>query len=132
MARARQAYDRADVSLDLPLASVTLKAPIPRPGKIMCIGLNYKDHAAESNTPVPDYPTLFAKFPNCVIGPGEAIVLPKISTQVDYEGELGVVIGTRARHIGAADALSCVGGYLPFNDVSARDFQHRTSQWTIG
>jgi acylpyruvate hydrolase len=132
LARARQAYERADAAGDLPLSSVTLKAPVPRPGKIMCIGLNYKDHAAESNVAVPDYPTVFAKYASCVIGPGEAIVLPKVSSQVDYEGELGVVIGRRARHVSEADALSYVGGYLAFNDVSARDYQHRTSQWTIG
>jgi acylpyruvate hydrolase len=112
---------------------VTLKAPVPRPGKIMCIGLNYRDHAVESNVAVPDYPTVFAKYASCVIGPGEAIVLPRVSTQVDYEGELGVVIGRATpRHVAQADALAYVGGYLPFNDVSARDFQHRTSQWTIG
>ena len=114
------------------LADLTLNAPIARPSKIMCIGLNYRDHAAESNTPVPDYPTLFAKYPNCVIGHGEAIVLPRISSEVDYEGELGVVIGRRARQVSEAEALSYAGGYLPFNDVSARDFQRRTSQWTIG
>jgi acylpyruvate hydrolase len=140
LAGGKEALDRAQQALDsaagragdLPLTSVTLKAPVPRPGKIMCIGLNYRDHAAESNVAVPDYPTVFAKYASCVIGPGEAIVLPRVSTQVDYEGELGVVIGRRARHVAQADALAYVGGYLPFNDVSARDFQHRTSQWTIG
>jgi acylpyruvate hydrolase len=132
LSRAQQAFEAASAGNDIALKDVTLKAPIPRPGKIICIGLNYKDHAAESNVAVPDYPTVFAKFANCVIGPGEAIVLPAVSSQVDYEGELGVVIGRRTRKVSQADALTYVGGYLPFNDVSARDYQHRTSQWSIG
>ncbi len=111
---------------------VALKAPILRPGKIICIGLNYHDHAAEAGVPVPDYPAVFAKYSNAVIGPGEAIVLPRISQQVDYEAELGVVIGRRAKGVAEADAPGYVAGYLAFNDVSARDFQNRTSQWTIG
>ncbi|MCL6429266.1 MAG: fumarylacetoacetate hydrolase family protein [Anaerolineae bacterium] len=111
---------------------VTLKAPILRPGKIICIGLNYRDHAAEAGVPVPDYPAVFAKYSNTVIGPGEPIVLPRISQQVDYEAELGVVIGRRAKGIAEADAVGYVAGYLAFNDVSARDFQNKTSQWTIG
>jgi acylpyruvate hydrolase len=111
---------------------VRLGAPIPRPGKIICIGLNYRDHAAESNQPVPEYPTVFAKYASCVIGPGESIVIPRVTSQVDYEGELAVVIGRRARDVAEQDALSYVAGYAPFNDVSARDYQMRTSQWTIG
>ncbi len=113
-------------------ASVKLAAPIPRPGKIICIGLNYSDHAAEAGLPLPDYPVVFAKYANTVIGPGDAIVLPRITEQVDYEAEFGVVIGTTARDVSEADALNYVGGYLPINDVSARDYQGRTSQWTIG
>ncbi len=109
-----------------------LKAPIPRPGKIICIGLNYRDHAAESGQAVPDYPTVFAKYATCVIGPREAIVLPRSSERVDYEGELAVVIGRYTKDAPADEALSYVAGYTPFNDVSARDYQHRTSQWTIG
>ncbi|MDI7275170.1 MAG: fumarylacetoacetate hydrolase family protein [Anaerolineae bacterium] len=116
----------------IPLDQVALKAPIPRPGKIICIGLNYRDHAAETGAAVPDYPTVFSKYSNAVVGPGEAIVLPRISGQVDYEAELGVVIGRRAKSVDEGDALDCVAGYLAFNDVSARDFQRRTSQWTIG
>ncbi len=116
----------------LPLSAVSLKAPIPRPGKIICIGLNYRDHAAESGQAVPDYPTVFAKFANCVIGPGEAIIHPRISKQVDYEAEMGVVIGRRAKDVRVEAALDYVAGYLPFDDVSARDFQGRTSQWVIG
>ncbi|HEU5102543.1 MAG TPA: fumarylacetoacetate hydrolase family protein [Roseiflexaceae bacterium] len=112
--------------------ALRLSAPIPRPGKIICIGLNYRDHAAESNQPVPEYPTVFAKYSSCVIGPGESIVIPRVTSQVDYEGELAVVIGRRARDVAEQDALSYVAGYAPFNDVSARDYQGRTSQWTIG
>ena len=113
-------------------AAVRLRAPIPRPGKIICIGLNYRDHAAESNAPLPEYPVVFAKYANTVIGPGDAIVLPRVTEQVDYEGELGVVIGTQVRDVPEAEALACVAGYLPVNDVSARDYQMRTSQWTMG
>lgn len=111
---------------------VRLAAPVPRPGKIICIGLNYRDHAAESNQPVPQYPTVFAKYSTCVIGPGQPIVIPRVTSQVDYEAELAVVIGRRARDVPEADALAYVAGYAPFNDVSARDYQSRTSQWTIG
>jgi acylpyruvate hydrolase len=113
-------------------SAVQLAAPIPRPGKIICIGLNYRDHAAESNAELPAYPTVFAKYASCIIGPGAAIVIPRVTSQVDYEGELAVVIGRRARDVAEADALDYVAGYAPFNDVSARDYQMRTSQWTIG
>lgn len=116
----------------LALDDVKLKAPLPRPGKIICIGLNYRDHAAESNQAVPEYPTVFAKYDNVVVGPGEAIVLPGVTDQIDYEAELAFVIGRRARQVRAADALGYVAGYVPFNDVSARDYQNRTSQWTAG
>ncbi len=117
---------------DMEMGAVTLKAPVPRPGKIMCIGLNYRDHAEESKQPIPEYPTIFSKYANSVIGPAEPIVLPRVSQRVDYEGELGVVIGRRGRYIPEGQALEYVAGYVPLNDVSARDFQHRTSQWTIG
>lgn len=116
----------------LPRADVTLKAPVLNPGKIICIGLNYRDHAAESNQAVPDYPTVFIKTNNTVNDPGAPIVLPKNSLQVDYECELGVVIGKHARHVHRSEALRYVAGYLPFHDVSARDYQHRTSQWSLG
>jgi 2-keto-4-pentenoate hydratase/2-oxohepta-3-ene-1,7-dioic acid hydratase in catechol pathway len=112
--------------------TVRLGAPIPRPGKVICIGLNYRDHAAESNAELPAYPTVFAKYASCIIGSGAPIIIPRVTSQVDYEGELAVVIGRRARHVAEADALDYVAGYAPFNDVSARDYQMRTSQWTIG
>jgi acylpyruvate hydrolase len=129
---AKRAIVDAPPAAVLDRSAVTLKAPIPRPGKILCIGLNYRDHAAESNQPIPQYPTVFAKYANTVIGPGEAIVLPKITEKIDYEAEFAFVIGRTARHVAAADALDYVAGYLPFNDVSARDYQMRTSQWTVG
>ncbi len=129
---AAQALANPPTEAVLDRSAVRLNAPIPRPGKIICIGLNYRDHAAESNAEVPAYPTVFAKYASCIIGPGEAIVIPRVTSQVDYEGELAVVIGRRARDVAETDALSYVAGYAPFNDVSARDYQSRTSQWTIG
>jgi acylpyruvate hydrolase len=131
-ALAEQALAAPPAEALLDRAGVRLASPIPRPGKIICIGLNYRDHAAESNAPLPDYPVVFAKYANTVIGPGDAIVLPRVTEQVDYEGELGVVIGAQARDVLEVEALAYVAGYLPFNDVSARDYQMRTSQWTIG
>ncbi len=115
-----------------PLASVRLLAPVPRPPKLICIGLNYRDHAAEARQEIPKVPTIFAKFSNVVIGPGEAIVLPKISRKPDYEAEFMFVIGAGGRNIAAADWQRHVFGYTVFNDVSARDFQSVTSQWMIG
>jgi 2-keto-4-pentenoate hydratase/2-oxohepta-3-ene-1,7-dioic acid hydratase in catechol pathway len=116
----------------LPLSAVKLLAPIPRPGKIICIGLNYSDHAAETGQPLPAYPIVFAKYANTVIATGEPIVLPRVTNEVDYEAELGFVIGKTARYVAAAQALDYVAGYLPINDVSARDYQTRISQWTMG
>jgi 2-keto-4-pentenoate hydratase/2-oxohepta-3-ene-1,7-dioic acid hydratase in catechol pathway len=106
--------------------------PIPDPDKILCIGLNYREHARESGLEVPPVPVVFAKFRNSLIGPGAAIELPAISQQVDYEGELALVIGRRCKNVDASDALSVVAGYTALNDVSARDLQLQASQWTIG
>jgi 2,4-didehydro-3-deoxy-L-rhamnonate hydrolase len=106
--------------------------PIDRPGKIVCVGLNYRDHAAESNLDLPSRPLLFAKWQTSLTGPGDPIVLPDVTTQVDFEAELGVVIGTRARNVAADDALGVVGGYICVNDVSARDVQMGDGQWTRG
>jgi len=107
-------------------------APVPRPGKVICIGLNYRDHAAESNMPIPEKPVMFSKFSNCVIAPGEPVVVPSTSQQVDYEAELAVVIGRRAKHVPADRAYDYVLGYTAFNDVSARDFQFADGQWQRG
>jgi 2,4-diketo-3-deoxy-L-fuconate hydrolase len=116
----------------MPLDSVGLLAPVPRPGKIFGVGLNYRDHAEETGQPVPEEPILFAKFANAVIGPGEPIVVPAATRRPDYEAELGVVIGSTAREVSVGDALGHVAGYLCCNDVSARDLQTATSQWTRG
>jgi 2-keto-4-pentenoate hydratase/2-oxohepta-3-ene-1,7-dioic acid hydratase in catechol pathway len=105
---------------------------IERPQKIICVGLNYRDHAEEQGTELPKAPLLFAKWSNTLIGAGDAILLPDESEQVDYEAELGVVIGTQGRHISEADALEHVRGYLCLNDVSARDLQFSDGQWTRG
>lgn len=106
--------------------------PIERPGKIVCVGLNYRDHAEEQGVELPDAPLLFAKWPNALIGPGEAIVIPPVVTQCDYEAELGVVIGTRVKAVSKENALEAVRGYLCANDVTARDLQFGDGQWTRG
>lgn len=129
---AQKAVENAPASAIMKLSDVKLKAPVPNPGKIICIGLNYRDHAAETNQAVPDYPTVFSKYNNAVNDPGGVIFIPKVTNQVDYEAELGVIIGKRAKHVSEAEALSYVAGYLPFNDVSARDYQRRTTQFTQG
>jgi 2-keto-4-pentenoate hydratase/2-oxohepta-3-ene-1,7-dioic acid hydratase in catechol pathway len=106
--------------------------PIDRPSKIVCVGLNYRDHAEEQGTELPSAPLLFAKWPNALIGPGEPIVIPSVSNQVDYEAELGVVIGKRVRRVSEENALEAVRGYTCLNDVSARDLQFSDGQWTRG
>jgi 2-keto-4-pentenoate hydratase/2-oxohepta-3-ene-1,7-dioic acid hydratase in catechol pathway len=116
----------------VPVDQLRLRAPVPAPGKIVAVGLNYRDHAAEAGLELPEEPTLFAKFANSVIGPGDPIVVPPLTTKPDYEAELGVVIGRRTRGVAAADALGYVAGYTCVNDVTARDLQGRTSQWTRG
>jgi 2-keto-4-pentenoate hydratase/2-oxohepta-3-ene-1,7-dioic acid hydratase in catechol pathway len=116
----------------LTLPDAVLTAPIPRPPKIICIGLNYRDHAEESKLPIPEVPTVFAKFPTAVIGHHQPIVLPKASAKPDYEVELAVVIGRGGRHIREEHWRRHVFGYTILNDVSARDFQMATSQWMIG
>ncbi|HEX2269070.1 MAG TPA: fumarylacetoacetate hydrolase family protein [Pyrinomonadaceae bacterium] len=107
-------------------------APVPRPGKLICIGLNYRDHAKESNLPLPDKPIVFSKFSTSVIAPGEPVVIPAGSQQVDYEAELAVVVGRRAKNISADRAYDYVLGYTALNDVSARDFQFADGQWQRG
>lgn len=104
--------------------------PIARPGKVIAVGLNYRDHAAETGQELPTSPMLFAKWQTCLIGNGEPIVLPTFSTKVDFEAELGVVIGRVARAVGVDDALDIVAGYLCANDVSARDLQRADKQYS--
>ncbi len=116
----------------VPLNEVQLLAPVLKPGKILCVGLNYRDHAEESHMEIPSVPTIFLKLPNAVIGPDADIVLPQNSTQPDYEAELAAVIGHGGRNIRAEDWERHVLGYTILNDVSARDVQLATSQWTLG
>ena len=106
--------------------------PIERPGKIICVGLNYRDHAEEQGIALPEAPLLFAKWQNALIGPAEPIVIPPIVTKCDFEAELGVVIGERVRDVSAENALDAVAGYICVNDVSARDLQFADGQWTRG
>ena len=107
-------------------------APIPRPGKVICIGLNYRDHAEESGMDVPTSPVCFSKFPNSVIGPGAEVIIPPGSVESDYEAEFGIVIGKKATRVSEADAMEHVLGYVCINDVSARDFQFADGQWQRG
>jgi len=117
----------------LPLDEVKLLAPVPDPQKIVAIGLNYMDHCREQNVAVPTSPLVFAKFPSSIIGPEDAIRYnPALTSQVDWEAELGVIIGKRARFVDRAEALAYVFGYTPLNDVSARDLQFGDRQWVRG
>jgi 2,4-didehydro-3-deoxy-L-rhamnonate hydrolase len=116
----------------LPLSSVKLGPPVPKPGKIIAVGLNYRDHAGEANFKVPEYPLIFAKFPNSTAGPHDAIVIPAGDMQVDSEAELAVVIGRRAKAIRPEAAFDYVAGYMALNDVSGRKWQFADKQWTRG
>jgi len=116
----------------LPLASVKLKAPIPRPGKIMAIGLNYADHVKETGREMPKEQVWFSKMPTAVNGPFDPIQIPKVSSMVDWEAEMVVVIGRRGRHIAKEAAKGHVFGYACGNDVSVRDWQNKTPQWILG
>jgi acylpyruvate hydrolase len=111
---------------------VRLKAPIPRPGKLILLGLNYRDHAEETGQPIPQVPTLFSKYHNSVVGPGAPILIPHATEQIDYEAEFAFVIGRRGYEISRERALEYVAGYTIVNDVSARDYQFVTSQWMVG
>jgi 2-keto-4-pentenoate hydratase/2-oxohepta-3-ene-1,7-dioic acid hydratase in catechol pathway len=114
------------------LSAVEVLAPITNPNKIICVGLNYRDHAVESGEQIPTEPVIFTKFRTSINRPHGPIVLPRLSSQVDYEAELGVIIGKKGRYIPEEVALDYVGGYTAINDVSARDLQLRGSQWTKG
>jgi acylpyruvate hydrolase len=117
----------------IPLADVRLHAPIVDPQKIICLGLNYRDHAEETGQEIPSAPMWFAKFANSLIGSGQSIVLPGAHAElVDYEAELALVIGRRAKNVSVEDALSHIAGAMPFNDVSARDLQMQNPLWTSG
>lgn len=115
-----------------PLKDVHLLAPVTRPGKIIAVGLNYRDHAIETKQEIPTAPLIFAKFPSSINGPDAAVVLPEDDPQGDYEAELAVVIGRRASKVSEADAYDYVAGYMPLNDVSARRWQFADKQWVRG
>lgn len=106
--------------------------PVTNPSKIICVGLNYKKHADETGLPYPDYPILFNKFPNALAAHNEEVIVPRTTERLDYEVELGVVIGKKAKYVSEADALDYVFGYCTTNDLSARDLQKRTQQWMLG
>ena len=129
---AARKLDAAKGAEQIALGEVQLLAPVQEPGKILCVGLNYRDHAVESKMAIPEVPTIFLKLPNAVTGPGAEIVLPRNSAQPDYEAEFAAVIGRGGRNIRAEDWEQHVLGYTILNDVSARDVQLATSQWTLG
>ena len=120
------------VGSQIDLDQVTSLPPFPSPGKIICVGLNYADHSAESGFKVPDYPTLFARFSSGLVAHNAPIIRPRLSIQLDYEGELAAVIGTSGRNIPLDRALEHVAGYSIFNDGSVRDYQTKAPQWTVG
>jgi 2-keto-4-pentenoate hydratase/2-oxohepta-3-ene-1,7-dioic acid hydratase in catechol pathway len=137
LAAGGQALDRArnaakDSAKRIALSSVKLEAPIKRPPEFLAIGLNYADHVAETKMKKPEFPMFFNKQSSCVTGPGDPIHLPRVSTWLDYEGELGFVIGRRCRHVPADRAHEVIAGYLIVNDVSVRDWQRRAQTMTLG
>lgn len=114
------------------LAEVKFEPVVPRPGKILCVGVNYLTHIREMGREPPEYPVIFVRFPDTLVGHDQPIVRPRVSTQYDFEGELACVIGRRARHVSREQALDCVAGYTCLMDGSVRDFQRQTSQFTAG
>ena len=121
-----------DAGLYLDEEALTYAPVVPNPGKVLCIGLNYSKHAAESGLAPPEYPVLFSKFNNAIAAPNEDIPMQADWNTVDYESELGVVIGKTARNVSEANALDCVFGYCNMNDLSERDLQMRSGQWLLG
>ena len=117
---------------EIDLDACTLAPALPNPGKIICVGLNYADHSAESGFAVPEYPTIFARFASSLIGHNAPILRPRVSDQLDFEGEFAAIIGKGGRNIALSSALEHVIGYTLFNDASVRDYQLRTPQWTVG
>ncbi|MBO0766180.1 MAG: fumarylacetoacetate hydrolase family protein [Hyphomicrobiaceae bacterium] len=132
LAKVKAAAAKAPASAKLALSSVKAALPIARPPKFVCVGLNYALHAKEGGHPIPTYPSFFLRVPTSLTAPGEPVIRPKVSVQLDYECELTIVIGKGGRHIPEARALEHVFGYTLFNDVSVRDFQRKTTQWTPG
>ena len=131
-AAAQEAVASITEWVTVPASSARLLAPIVDPGKFICIGLNYRDHAIETGNPIPKEPPIFPKWANAILDPGEPILRPRGETRLDWEVELGVVIGKTARHVSKEQALEYVYGYTIVHDVSARDLQFITSQWAAG
>ena len=127
---AEQQFERGEQVLAR--EKIELGPPVPNPDKILCLGVNYREHAAEAQQELPAVPLVFAKFRNSLTGPTSAIVLPRVSKLIDYEGELAVIIGKRCRAVPEEEILEYVAGYSIINDVTARDIQAQTSQWTTG
>lgn len=123
---------RLAVAPAVDIDAVGFLPPVQRPSKILCVGLNYKAHSAETGLGEPDYPAIFARFASTLVGHGGAIQRPPVSLQLDYEGELVAIIGRRCKRVGTDAALEYVAGYSIFNEASIRDYQMRTSQWTMG
>ena len=116
----------------IPATEAAIEAPVPRPPKVLAIGLNYRDHAEESGQPIPQRPVVFAKMPTCITGPGRSIYVPRVSRAVDWEAELCFVIGKTARYVKADDAEKYIAGYCAGNDVSVRDWQFHSPTWMMG
>lgn len=116
----------------IPLETVGFLPPVINPQKILCTGLNYRDHAIEGGKPIPDYPVFFARFSHTLVGHQQPLIRPQASNKFDYEGELAVIIGKTSRHLTKSNALGAVAGYSIFHDGSLRDFQARTPQWMLG
>ncbi|MCX5201379.1 fumarylacetoacetate hydrolase family protein [Streptomyces sp. NBC_00237] len=134
VARVRTAYENGGLPLLEGAAALRTGAPVARPGKVVCIGLNYRDHAEETGAAIPPRPVVFMKDPSTVVGPYDEVLIPRDSTRTDWEVELGVVIGSRARYLeGPVEALACIAGYAVSHDVSEREFQlDFSSQWDLG
>lgn len=115
-----------------PLETVELAPPVVRPGKVLCVGLNYESHILEMGREPPDYPTIFTKFPEALVGPRDPIILPEASSRMDWEAELGFIVGRPVRHATEEEAADAIAGFTVFNDVTARDWQLRTKQWVQG
>ncbi|WP_175808340.1 fumarylacetoacetate hydrolase family protein [Burkholderia cenocepacia] len=126
------AFAERNASTEYSVTNIQWLPPLIRPGKIICVGLNYADHTKESPYEQPEYPTLFGRFATSLVGHKSAVVRPLVSDSLDYEGEMAVVIARRGRHIRKDQALDYVAGYSVFNDVSVREYQFKTPQWTIG
>lgn len=130
--RAATVASNADASLRRPFADLKFHPPIANPGKIVCLGLNYADHAAEGGHAKPDYPSIFMRGPTSLVAHNEPIIRPRCSEQLDYEAELVAIVGKKGKHVSQDDALDYIAGYSIFNEGSIRAYQRKTSQWTAG